>query len=112
MLKASTEQMASTGQGASTVLCEVVGPLKIVSLQSGVELELIERLKKKQVEQQQALQELQEAMALTSRSALPTLALVCLHCNHLSAAWLPAFAQHKCMPRSFTQRASRSEDVV
>ena len=37
-------------------------------MQSGVELDLIERLKKKQVEQQQALQELQEAMALTSRS--------------------------------------------
>ena len=41
-----------------------------MGLQSGVELELIERLKKKQVEQQQALQELQEAMALTSRSGL------------------------------------------
>lgn len=39
-----------------------------LGLQSAVELELIERLKKKQVEQQQALQELQEAMALTSRS--------------------------------------------
>ena len=32
-----------------------------------MELELIERLKKKQVEQQQALQELQEAMSLTIR---------------------------------------------
>ena len=41
-----------------------------MGLQSGVELKLIERLKKKQVEQQQALQELQEAMALTSRSGL------------------------------------------
>lgn len=38
-----------------------------------MELELIERLKQKQVEQQRALQELQEAMSLTSRS-LPLLA--------------------------------------
>jgi hypothetical protein len=36
-----------------------------------MELELIERLKKKQVEQQQALQELQEAMSLTSRCSNP-----------------------------------------
>jgi len=36
-----------------------------------MELELIERLKKKQVEQQQALQELQEAMSLTSRCPNP-----------------------------------------
>ena len=42
-------------------------------MQSGVELELIERLKKKQVEQQQALQELQDAMALTTRSGPLTL---------------------------------------
>ena len=40
-------------------------------MQTGMELELIERLKKKQVEQQQALQELQEAMSLTSRSCSP-----------------------------------------
>lgn len=38
-------------------------------LQTGIELELIERLKKKQIEQQQALKELQDAMSLTSRSA-------------------------------------------
>ena len=38
-----------------------------------MELELIERLKKKQVEQQQALKELQEAMSLTSRCTDPTL---------------------------------------
>jgi len=36
-----------------------------------MELELIDRLKKKQVEQQQALQELQEAMSLTSRCPNP-----------------------------------------
>ncbi len=36
-----------------------------------MELELIERLKKKQVEQQHALQELQEAMSHTSRCSHP-----------------------------------------
>lgn len=36
-----------------------------------MELELIEKLKQKQVEQQRALQELQEAMSLTSRSCPP-----------------------------------------
>lgn len=83
---------------------------------SGVEIELIERLKKKQVEQQQALQELQEAMALTSRSASP--ALVCLplaglHCN-ISERYLAAClcTAQVYMPRSFTLRASRNEDVV
>ncbi len=43
-----------------------------------MELELIERLKKKQVEQQQALQELQEAMSLTSRCSNP-ISVDCIH---------------------------------
>ena len=47
-------------------------------LQTGIDLELIERLKKKQLEQQQALKELQEAMSLTSRcvSALYALSVL------------------------------------
>lgn len=61
--------MASTQAFKRRCILQHIG----CDVQTDLELELIERLKKKQVQQQQALQELQEAMALTSRSPLPPL---------------------------------------
>ena len=59
--------MASTQAFKRRCILQHIG----CDVQTDLELELIERLKKKQVQQQQALQELQEAMALTSRSPPP-----------------------------------------
>lgn len=60
-------QIILCGKLAGSYLVKLLPEYNRAGMQSGVELELIERLKKKQVEQQQALQELQDAMALTSR---------------------------------------------
>lgn len=62
-------------------------------MQTDLELELIERLKRKQVQQQQALQELQEAMALTSRSVpLPCPTVTICHTGVVGYLpyWVPA----------------------
>lgn len=62
-----------TGFSSAVAYCNTLASCMHIGcdVQTDLELELIERLKKKQVQQQQALQELQEAMALTSRSPPP-----------------------------------------